>query len=148
MTDCPRSHLYLREILPRLKDRLHDIIEGTRIAMMDLLLVRLQWDFFLVPCPVLFLCITFVRQLNTQVLDHSGNLITKQSGWVASGPDSKFDLKSGIPTILNGPHNRPWWPSGLRRHVSNSISARDYNINRSELFYLLSCLPSRRRREE
>ena len=79
MTDCPRSHLYLREILPRLKDRLHDIIEGTRIAMMDLLLVRLQWDLFLilVQCPELFLCITIVRQLNTQVLDYSGNLITK-----------------------------------------------------------------------
>ena len=34
---CPRSHIYLKKILPKLKDVLSDSNEGVRSAMLDLL---------------------------------------------------------------------------------------------------------------
>lgn len=40
VTSCPRSHRYLREILPRLSDCLHDVNESVKSAMLDLLLVK------------------------------------------------------------------------------------------------------------
>ncbi len=37
LTTCDRSHLYLKRILPRVSDCLHDVSEPVRIAMLDLL---------------------------------------------------------------------------------------------------------------
>ena len=38
LLSTPNSHVYLRKVLPRLADRLHDSSEAVRAAMLDLLL--------------------------------------------------------------------------------------------------------------
>ncbi len=37
VTSCERSHLYLKNVLPKVADCLHDVSETVRVAMLDLL---------------------------------------------------------------------------------------------------------------